>query len=100
MRTPEPVAVSCVTTSRPSIPAPPVTRTFVIEVSSITFITHMRVYPIPFLSKSYKGRDSVLKCDSKSQFAESNLLDRVIVPFKEYEMGAFPRGQDVLTQIG
>jgi hypothetical protein len=32
--------------------------------------------------------------ESISQFAESDLLDRVIVPFMENEMGAFPRGQD------
>ncbi len=38
--------------------------------------------------------------ESISQFAESDLLDRVIVPFMENEMGAFPRGQDVLTEIG
>ena len=37
---------------------------------------------------------------SISQFAESNLLDRVIVPFMENEMGTFPRGQDILMEIG
>src|SRR5215470_19052474 len=35
-----------------------------------------------------------------SQFAEPDLLNSVIVPLMENEMGAFPRGQDVLTEIG
>ena len=43
---------------------------------------------------------ALLCYESISQFAESNFLDRVIVPFMEDEMGAFPRGQDVLTKIG
>jgi hypothetical protein len=42
----------------------------------------------------------VAEAQRTSQFAEPDLLNSVIVPLMENEMGAFPRGQDVLTEIG